>query len=148
MSDLYAMLNEKLAHVSARALTAETRLRDIDAMLESLGVTVWETDRSLHLIENAGHRADPAFLRQHVRHLYESAYGVRGTPDDPVAAHRDARRGRSVTFLLHADAARYAVVVEPRCEADGDRIVGTVGLALRLEEGRPPGRRRPRSNRI
>ncbi len=124
-------LNEAVAEHRTRARQMQNRLDEFESMLQSLGVVIWRTDKQLRLRGAHGMLAAEPYINRPIHELYRALFDVRDEEQDPLAAHRDAVRGRGVTLCVNDSRGSYAMIVEPKRNALGD-IVGTVGISIEL----------------
>ena len=113
-------------------------------MLEALGTTIWLTDRQLRIVASYGRQAPESHLDRGLADFFRAAWGVEDPEAEPIAAHRAAQAGKSVTLQYEDGERRVAIIVEPR-EGPRRRITGTVAMAIELtdsphHEAASPGR--------
>ena len=133
MNNKNEMMAQVIAEQCVRARHAETLLQQLRHTIDALGVVLWETDRDLRLVHSYGSSIADSFVDRHVEEFYRDVYGIDEANAAPLTAHRDAQRGRSATVAWQDGIRRYAMIVEPKRDAEGE-IVGTVGMSLRLSE--------------
>jgi signal transduction histidine kinase/CheY-like chemotaxis protein len=128
---LVALLTCSLGAARKRA---EEALRERDLRLrlvsEQLPAGLWSTDRELRLTSGFG----AGFTMQ--QGVGESLYSYFKTKDPifpPIAAHRAALAGESVSYESQWDGRTHQARVEPLRNAEGD-IIGVVGVALDISE--------------
>ena len=112
---------------------AERRLASLDAALNTIGVTLWQTDDRLRLIDSMGMVVAESYRGRPMSEFYRDVYGLSTVASQPVHAHEDALKGQSVTLHCTHMNQQFLMMIEPRRDAGG-RIVGTVGLSLRLSQ--------------
>jgi hypothetical protein len=114
-----------------RARHAEEQVEEFDRLLTTLGATIWHTDRRLRILGDYGRRAEEVRLDGELETFCRNAYGIDDPDAEAIAAHLDARRGRSVTASYEDGERRLAILVEPK-RGRGRTITGTVGMAIEL----------------
>ena len=128
---LVAVLTGALGAARKRA---EDTLRERDLRLrlvsEQLPAGLWSTDAQLRMTSGfgAGFTLPPG--------VGDSLYSFFKTNDPrfaPIAAHRAALRGESVSYELQWQGRTYQARVEPLRNAEGE-IIGVVGVALDISE--------------
>ena len=116
------------------ALThAERRLASLDAALNTIGVTLWQTDDRLRLIDSMGMVVAESYRGRPISEFYRDVYGLSAIASQPVHAHQDALKGQSVTLHCTHMNQQFLMMIEPRRNSEGT-IIGTVGLSLRLNQ--------------
>lgn len=108
-----------------------TRMAELDAMLHTLGITLWQTDLGLRLTDSHGMEVAEGYHGRLLSEFYREAYGLDSAEQEPMQAHHDASTGQSVTMHCHHRGGQYLIMVEPKRNEQGD-IVGTLGMSLRL----------------
>ena len=131
MDQTFTLLAVEIAELRLRCRRAEDRLRALHTMLDTLGITLWQTDRELRLIDSCGLTLAETYQSCHIGDFFRDVYGLEHAQDEPLAAHRDARRGLRTTLQLEHGGKRYAILVDPRINRAGD-VVGTVGMSLEI----------------
>lgn len=131
MQTAFEVLALEMAEQRVRARRAEERLRGMEQMLDALGVTLWQTDREMRLVNSHGLVLAESYVDRHIGDFFRDAYGVASSDAEPITAHHDARGGKSVTLGLKHQGKRYAILVDPKRDGEG-AVIGTVGMAVQL----------------
>jgi hypothetical protein len=131
MNSSFQVLAIEMAEQRVRARCAEERLRSIEQMLDALGITLWQTDRELRLVNSHGMVVAESYVDRHIGDFFRDAYGMQESDLEPLAAHHEAQDGKSVTLGLKHHGKRYAILVDPKLDGEGE-VVGTVGMAVEL----------------
>lgn len=129
---------QKQAEASLRDSLARQRL-----LLEQLPEILWTVDTDLRFTSSLGAGLADLSLRPNEvvgRTLFEY-YQTSDDQFTPIAAHRRAIRGESVTFEVAWQGHTYQTHVEPLYDAEGE-IIGAIGVALDISE-----RKRAEENR-
>lgn len=117
-----------------RLSQSETRLRMI---LRQAPILVWSTDRNLQVTSAMGggfRDLDTSRSLERGLTLFDY-FDVHEEDREPIASHRRALDGRSVSAQLEWRGRTYDVHIEPLWSAEG-AIVGTTGVALDVTEQR------------
>ena len=131
MESTFSVLAKEIVEQRVRCRHAEERLTHLEEMLETMGVTLWETDRDLRLVDNFGMDIADSYLNCHIGDFYRDVFGIDEPGAEPIIAHQDAQLGISVTFTYEIGERQYAVLIEPK-RSDVGEVVGTVGMSVRL----------------
>lgn len=134
MDSTFQLLTIEVAQLRLRCRRAEERLRSLHVMLDTLGITLWQTDRDLRLIDSCGLALAEHYRLRHIGQFFREVYGLEDQDDEPLMAHREARTGKRATLGLDHDGSRYAILVDPQIDHAGE-VVGTVGMSLRIAAG-------------
>ena len=109
----------------------EERLR---ILVSQLPVILWATDRELRFTEGTGAGREAMGETDDVRGVSLFAYFKTTDPEfPPIAAHRRALEGESVTYEVEWKTRTFQAHVEPLCDAD-ESIRGVVGVAFDITE--------------
>ncbi len=109
----------------------EERLRILVSQLPAI---LWTTDRELRFTEGTGAGREAMGETDDVRGVSLFAYFKTTDPEfPPIAAHRRALEGESVTYEVEWKTRTFQAHVEPLCDAD-DSIRGVVGVAFDITE--------------
>jgi hypothetical protein len=131
MDQTHSLQAVEITELRLRCRRAEDRLRALHTMLDALGITLWQTDGELRLIDSCGLMLAETYQSCHIGDFFRDVYGLAHGDDEPLAAHREARRGRRTTLHLDHGGKRYAILVDPRLNRAGE-VIGTVGMSLQL----------------
>lgn len=122
---------EELIDQCVRARRAESQLAELQGMLDGLDLVLWQTDGELRLTASYGSAIAVCFHNRPITDFYRDAFGLDEPDAEPLAAHRDARRGEHVTVAWKSAGKQYAMMVHPQRDSRG-QIIGTVGMTMRL----------------
>jgi hypothetical protein len=133
MDNPFNILAIEVAEQRVRARRAEQRLQEVEQMLDTLGITLWQTDHHLRLTNSHGMIMAESYVERHISDFFRDVFGIEDYEAEPLVAHRDAQVGQRVTLGLNHDGRQFAILVDPRRNTQGD-VVGTVGMAVELAE--------------
>lgn len=137
-ADEIARLRARIGDLEAQleaAQAAAQRNPQLRAMLEQLPAIVWTVDGDLRFTSATG--AGLTHLHAAGTSVGKTLYEYFRTDDPtfpPVAMHRRALRGESVSYETHWEKRIYRSWVEPLCE--GGAVVGAVGVAIDITDQR------------
>jgi signal transduction histidine kinase len=118
--------------VEQRLSESETRLRMI---LRQVPVLLWSTDRDLRVTSALGggfRSLDTARREERGLSLFEY-FDAPDADREPIASHRRALDGESVSAQMEWQGRQYDVHIEPLRSSEGT-IVGTIGVALDVSD--------------
>ncbi len=86
MESTFSVLAKEIVEQRVRCRHAEEQLTHLEAMLQTMGVTLWETDRDLRLVGNCGMDIADSYLNCHIGDFYRDVFGIDEPASEPLLA--------------------------------------------------------------
>ena len=135
LSFLGTAINGMLADLDmAQAERHEGRTR-LDLMMERMPAILWTTDKDLRFTSGIGAGLEALGLRKNelVGQTLFEYYQTKDAEFGPIAAHRKALAGESVTYEVDWQNHIFESHVQPLRDAEGE-LIGVIGVALDITD--------------